>query len=195
MDISKNIKAVREERKISQSEIARRLGVEPTNYPRMEKRGNKLTIEQLEKIAKALGVTAIELMTGEAQKEKDDERIIELERRIKELEDRIKDKESLLFSYKDRLATVDYNFRISHTILRGVFFTLKESLDKNSMNIDEKVKDYFSTIVDLLERPLNISDKVLEFNIPYVSDSSQYKEVIDNPYSIPTIQEYNRNKA
>lgn len=86
MDISKNIKAIRELSKISQSEIARRLGVEPTNYPRMEKRGNKLTVEQLEKIAGALGVSVIELMTGEPQKVEDTDKVKELEKQVRELE-------------------------------------------------------------------------------------------------------------
>jgi transcriptional regulator with XRE-family HTH domain len=78
MDISKNIKAIREERKISQSEIARRLGVEPTNYPRMEKRGDKLTVEQLGRIAGALGVSVVELLTGEPKSGQDSERVKEL---------------------------------------------------------------------------------------------------------------------
>lgn len=86
MDISKNIKTVREERKISQSEIARHLGVEPTNYPRMEKRGKRLTIEQLEKIAEALGVSVVELLTGEPQVVAVSNREKELEKRIEELE-------------------------------------------------------------------------------------------------------------
>lgn len=85
MDISKNIKAIREERKISQSEIARRLGIEPTNYPRMEKRGDKLTVEQLGRIAGALGVSVVELLTGEPQAVQDSERVKELESRVNDV--------------------------------------------------------------------------------------------------------------
>ena len=85
MDISKNIKAVREGKRITQSEIARKLGIEPTNYPRLEKRGNRLTIEQLEEIAGALGVGLLELLTGEPPAVADGGRVQELEARVREL--------------------------------------------------------------------------------------------------------------
>lgn len=64
MDISENIKIIREGRKVKQSDLARSLGIEPTNYPRLEKRGNKLSIEQLNAIADGLGVSLLELITG-----------------------------------------------------------------------------------------------------------------------------------
>lgn len=105
MDISKNIKAIREERKISQSEIARSLGVEPTNYPRMEKRGNKLTVEQLEKIAGALGVSVVELITGQAEKVQDNGQAKEAEKRVEELEEII----NLLRQEKNRLSHYFFN--------------------------------------------------------------------------------------
>lgn len=60
--LSENIKTIREKKGIKQSEIARALGVEPTNYPRIEKRDKRLTVEMLEKIAGVLGVSALELL-------------------------------------------------------------------------------------------------------------------------------------
>lgn len=86
MGISENIKRLREEKGISQSKFAELIGMERTNYFRLEKRGNKLTIEQLEKIAGALGVSVIELLTGEEQKVQDSEEVERLKEKIKELE-------------------------------------------------------------------------------------------------------------
>jgi transcriptional regulator with XRE-family HTH domain len=64
MDISKRIKQIREEKGFKQSEIADKIGVEQSNYARFEKRGKKLTIEQLEGIANALEVSVKEILFG-----------------------------------------------------------------------------------------------------------------------------------
>lgn len=103
MDISNNIKKAREERRITQSEIARKLGIEPTNYPRLEKRGNRLTLEQLEAIAGALGVSLVELLTGEQQEEDSSKKITELEKELAKSEQRTKD---LVFRIDDFLASM-----------------------------------------------------------------------------------------
>ncbi len=92
MSISENIQRLRQERGIPQAKVAELIGMERTNYFRLEKRGNKLTIEQLEKIAGALGVSVIELITGEQQKSDNTEEIVRLQKRVQELED---DKEIL----------------------------------------------------------------------------------------------------
>ncbi|QHV99299.1 helix-turn-helix domain-containing protein [Spirosoma endbachense] len=70
MSISDKIKAVRKAKGITPTVMARELGIEATNYPRLENRGNRLTYENLEAISKALGITVIELLTwGEEIKE------------------------------------------------------------------------------------------------------------------------------
>lgn len=69
MDVSKNIRAARTEKGITQVDIARQLGIERTNYHRLENRGNKLTIEQATAIAQALNMSLIELLTwGDIEK-------------------------------------------------------------------------------------------------------------------------------
>lgn len=93
MDISKNISSIRESKGIKQYQIAETLGIEPSNYSRLEKRGNKLTIEQLEDLAKALGVTIRELMFGEKLESLEETQ--SLKARITELESIIRDKEQL----------------------------------------------------------------------------------------------------
>lgn len=70
MNVTDNIKAIREAKKISQAYVASALNMERANYYRLEHRGNKLTIEQLSAIAGALGVSVVELFTGEEPLEK-----------------------------------------------------------------------------------------------------------------------------
>lgn len=64
MDVSKNIKNIRESKGLKQYEIADKLGIDRQNYSRLEKRDKKLTLEQLEGIATALGVSLKELLFG-----------------------------------------------------------------------------------------------------------------------------------
>jgi DNA-binding XRE family transcriptional regulator len=42
MDITHNIKSIRELKKVSQAEMARKLDLDPAAYFRIEKRGDKL---------------------------------------------------------------------------------------------------------------------------------------------------------
>ena len=69
MDLSKNIKAIRERVRLTQSEVSDKLGVSQSNYAYLESRGDKLTIEQLKSIAGALGVGVGELLGGGAKVE------------------------------------------------------------------------------------------------------------------------------
>ncbi|GAB4018832.1 helix-turn-helix domain-containing protein [Spirosoma koreense] len=60
--VSFRIKLIRLEKGISQTEVADTIGMERSNYNRMENRGEKLSFELIEKIAKALGVSLAELL-------------------------------------------------------------------------------------------------------------------------------------
>lgn len=85
MDIASNIKAIRKAKGITPTMMAKELGIEATNYPRLENRGNQLTYSNLEKISKALGLTVVELITWEGELKKP---VIDnaLHHRVKELE-------------------------------------------------------------------------------------------------------------
>ena len=63
MDIIKNIKAIRLEKKINQDQIAEALGFDIANYSRIENGKQELKVKQLEIIANVLGVTVIDLFT------------------------------------------------------------------------------------------------------------------------------------
>ncbi|QDK77762.1 helix-turn-helix transcriptional regulator [Spirosoma sp. KCTC 42546] len=62
MDIAKTIRAIREKKGIKQVEMAERLNMERSNYSRLEKRGNDLSINQVIEIAKALETTPFDIL-------------------------------------------------------------------------------------------------------------------------------------
>ncbi|WP_299463877.1 helix-turn-helix transcriptional regulator [uncultured Microscilla sp.] len=65
MDIPKRIKDIREKQHLKQYEVADKMGIEPPQYNKWEKRGEKLSIEQLKQIATALGVSLKDILFGE----------------------------------------------------------------------------------------------------------------------------------
>lgn len=69
MSLSDKIKVLRELKNISKAEMSRILDLDPSNYNRYEKTGRDWTISQIEKIASALGVSVVELLTGEEVRE------------------------------------------------------------------------------------------------------------------------------
>lgn len=62
MTVSDAIKAIRKQKDLTYAQVAEALGIEQPNYFRLEKRGDKLTIEQLRSIADALGVTIRDIL-------------------------------------------------------------------------------------------------------------------------------------
>jgi len=62
MNISKRIKDIRESKGLKQSEMSEKLEIEQANYSYLERKGDKLTIEQLKQIAEALGITIQEIL-------------------------------------------------------------------------------------------------------------------------------------
>ncbi len=88
MDISSNIKAIRERKRLTQNEVAERIGVDGSNYAKQEKRGSKLDIEQLKRIADALEVGIIELITG--TQSNDESEKVQLQTKIEELKEKYK---------------------------------------------------------------------------------------------------------
>lgn len=62
MELSDRIKALREGKRIKLIEMATALGVDTSNYAKIEKKGKKLPLERIEEIASALGVSMPELL-------------------------------------------------------------------------------------------------------------------------------------
>lgn len=84
MNVTDKIREIRTAKGLTQTEVAKRYGTSPEFYHRLEKKENKLTIEQAEKIAGALGISLGELLgyenTGESKAVK------ELETRLEQSE-------------------------------------------------------------------------------------------------------------
>ncbi|AEI49670.1 helix-turn-helix domain protein [Runella slithyformis DSM 19594] len=93
MDISNSIRKLRESKHLTQQEVADKLQIERSNYARFEARGKKLTIEQLENIAEALGVSIFEILMGKPQSAGHSDREIELEKENELLRKQVKDLE------------------------------------------------------------------------------------------------------
>jgi transcriptional regulator with XRE-family HTH domain len=86
MNITEKITALRTEKKIKSSEVAYALDMTQSNYARLEKRDKDLSINQLESIALALGVTVDDILHYGERKPQivDNEKVKELERQILE---------------------------------------------------------------------------------------------------------------
>lgn len=70
MNLSDKIKLLRVAKNISKSEMSRILNIDPSNYGRYEKIGHNWTILQVEKVADALGLSVVDILTGEEVIEK-----------------------------------------------------------------------------------------------------------------------------
>jgi transcriptional regulator with XRE-family HTH domain len=81
MDVGKKIQMIRVAKETKQSDVALAIGVDVSSYSRIERKGNKITIEQLQAIANALGVSLSELLELDVP--------VESENKIKELEKEI----------------------------------------------------------------------------------------------------------
>ncbi len=107
MDISKTIRSIREEKRLTQLDMAEKLKMERSNYARLEARGNKLSFEQIEQIASALGVNTLEIITGEPQKKDDGKEIAKLREEIKALQQDKKNQQKLLDFYESMRPLVE----------------------------------------------------------------------------------------
>lgn len=92
MELSKRIVSIRESKGMTQSDVAEILNTDRQNYSRLEKRGDKLSIEQVKAIATALDVPLNELLGLDAP--------VVNQEKVKELEERIKDKQTIISSYE-----------------------------------------------------------------------------------------------
>ena len=179
MSISENIQRIRQEKGIPQAKVAELIGMERTNYFRLEKRGNKLTIEQLEKIAGALGVSVVELLTGEVQKVEDSERVKVLEKEVERLEESLKE-----VRYLNR------NLELLNDIFKTPLKTSKEGLDecKSSLVTFEKSlqdvlkapeidKDELRYLIKSLFETLDFQFILISFGIDFFLDDNRWEQV------------------
>ncbi|WP_247236094.1 helix-turn-helix domain-containing protein [Telluribacter sp. SYSU D00476] len=85
MEVSKNIRSIREAKGLTQVDVAERLGTERSNYARLESRDVNLTLKQIGEIANALEVSIYDIIGSPERQEVEDDR----SERIRYLEDRL----------------------------------------------------------------------------------------------------------
>jgi transcriptional regulator with XRE-family HTH domain len=102
MSITDNIRSIRERKGLTQEALADLLKTTRSNYAYLENRGEKLTFEQIQNIANALGVAVSDIIGLEDQNTTaaDQEKTREYKKKIEELEDRLNDKEFIIKNLK-----------------------------------------------------------------------------------------------
>jgi transcriptional regulator with XRE-family HTH domain len=119
MDVSNNIRSIREKKGLTQVDIANRLGTERSNYARLENRDVNLTLKQIQEIADALEVSVYEIIgmpqTDDLRGEQT-ETLQRLEEKLKMTEEALKDKKRNIKLYKSFIEWTKDKFSSQFTV-------------------------------------------------------------------------------
>lgn len=107
MTIYERIKQLREAKGLSQADLAASLKIANQNYWKIEKGKTELTVNRLEQIAEALGVSVVELLTGEPEKVNDSEEVAILKEKILVLERDKKNQQTVINLYETLKPVMD----------------------------------------------------------------------------------------
>lgn len=108
------IRQLRTERRMTQQEVADRIGVSLRTYSYMAEGKRRLPYSRLVQIAEALGISVEELLGGKDSGEADKLRrmLAESEARIRMLEEKLEDREILIAAQRSDLASKDKIIRM-----------------------------------------------------------------------------------
>ncbi len=181
MNIETRIKEIRESKRIKLAEVAAVLEIDVSNYAKMEKRGNKLSIEQLEKISEALGVSVIELMTGKPQNSETSNKVLvkeneELKKRIDDLENSLKDKE-LINQYLSEKNSICEEYL--YEILDSIF--MRVAIDHNNLGTMVYIKDNKETKItnqEFNKLTEQEQDKIFKYEVSYEFSESEIEQTM-----------------
>lgn len=112
MDLKAAIEAIRKAKHISKADMAKMLDMDPSNYGRLESRGDKLTIEQLRQIAKALGVTVTDILSWGENSNQNTDIDNDSRERIEELEASVKDKSFIIKTLRKDIDNIAIMFSV-----------------------------------------------------------------------------------
>lgn len=140
MDISNSIRRLRESKHLTQQEVADKLQIERSNYARFEARGKKLSIEQLENIAQALGVSIFEILMDKPQSTGPSHKEIELEKENEQLKKQVADLEEQNKTHQKSIDLITQMFEGVKGYAEKNKNTLENMLSKDSMST-EAIKD------------------------------------------------------
>ncbi|WP_221390809.1 helix-turn-helix domain-containing protein [Dyadobacter sp. NIV53] len=102
MTITDNIRAIRESLNLTQEVIADRLNTTRSNYAYLENRGEKLTIEQLTNISKALGVSINEVLYRGSSELNDVKWINDTKKKLTDIQEQNEYLRDLVAFYKEK---------------------------------------------------------------------------------------------
>lgn len=134
-EVTKAIIELREEKKLTQEDIANILGQDRSSYSRLEKRGKKLSLEQIESIAEALKVDVTEILKRTYNKPIAED----LHTLVKKLLDTSEEQRQLLYRLYDK---PDYNLLLIEDITTILFLQLifdSKIGDVRAINSDLKI--------------------------------------------------------
>jgi len=106
MSLSDNIKAIREEKRLKQIEVATHIGVDKSAYSKIEKGGRALTVEELQKLAGLFNMTTDQILNYDGKMPREvvieDKTVSEQMRLIQQLDE--EDRQTI-FKLIDKLLT------------------------------------------------------------------------------------------
>lgn len=120
MNAIENIQRIRIEKRLSQAEMAERLGIAQNNYGKIERGITELTVQRLYKIAEILGSSPAELLGLETLKLEENQKIEE----NKNLKEKIDNLENII---NDNNMIADYHYNNSYL---GIFEIIDDILEK-----------------------------------------------------------------
>lgn len=186
-DIYKAIKYIREQKKLSQQQMADRLNMSQGNYARMERGKIGLSTENLFKIADIFDMGAMELMHYDPEVEK----IPKEERMAKELGDLREKMDRLKLVFLDYLLK---KFREERTKYSPVRVETQEDV----LKLGWKLEDYnpMDAGPDHMMYSKKDMDKCYAYAFEQVSDLIAFFELglVDNPFFSNAYEEYKQNQ-
>ena len=195
MDLASRIKEEREKKGLKQVDMANSLNIERSNYTRLENRGSKLTLEQINSIADAISISTAELLGFENIIIKNQEKVIDtekdkeievLKKRVLELEDRIKDKEKILSftqNHTKKLFTGLLNRRFTQ-ILAGFVSSEFFQIEGPNFKLVDKQKFYNSN---------NMGNTLTDvYNFTEISGDQYFKVNVQDCVGFLSSEKYNR---
>ncbi len=140
MIILDNIRQIRESKKLSQTEVAEKIGIAYQNYWKIENDKTELTISRLHQIAEVLDVSVSELLGTEIQMKGIGTENDKLKKRTKELEERIRELKQVIDSKDYIIGTLNIG---AVELISNLFSYLDKILITKALNL--KMIDHDST--------------------------------------------------
>lgn len=161
MDLSEAIRKIREEKRIRQIQAADFLNMEQPSYAYLEKRGEKLTIEQLRKIAEALGVTIDDILNyGKERNTTSNQEVSQLKEKISEQEALIR--HLRVISEGNTRAANDTKFTLWLHDLFTDFLMKKHRINITENDFASVLSEFITYTREQLDRPENARFKERE---------------------------------